>query len=195
MCLAGPEGATAAFAVTVYARLLGEAGMAALAPECRALHAGDGVFHGRITVEVTRNPVLRAALRWAGFPPAVEDAELRFEKRGRGARDVWTRSMAGQVMQTAQWATPDGKLAERMGAMVAMCRLVPAQGGLHLVDWRFRCLGLPVPGWAAPKVSASERPDAGRYRFEISIGLPWGSAPVLRYHGWLDVAQAADEGG
>ena len=181
--------------MTVYAEVLGEAGMAALAPECRALHAEDGVFHGRITVEVTRNPLLRAALRLAGFPLAVRDAELRFEKRGRGPRDVWTRSMAGQVMETVQWATPGGRLAERMGAIVAMSRLVTADGGLDLTDWRFRCLGLPVPGWMAPKVSASERPDAGRYRFEISIGLPWGRAPVLRYHGWLDVAQLADEGG
>jgi hypothetical protein len=181
--------------VTVYARLLGEDGMAALAPECRTLHAGDGVFHGRITVEVTRNPALRAALRLAGFPPSVQDAELRFEKRGRGNRDVWTRSMAGQVMQTAQWATPDGKLAERMGAMVAMSRPVPADGGLDLVDWRLRWLGLPVPGWCAPKIAANERPDDGRYRFDIAIGLPWGRAPVLRYHGWLDVTQAPDESG
>lgn len=181
--------------MTIYARLLGERGMAALAPECRALHKGDGVFHGRITVEVTRNPVLRAGLRLAGFPLEVEDAVLRFEKRGRGDRGVWTRGMAGQVMETVQWATPGGRLAERMGAMVAISRLVPAEGGLDLTDWRFRCLGLPVPGWIAPKVAARERPDAGRYLFEISIGLPWARAPVLRYHGWLDMAQAADEGG
>ncbi|QFT93897.1 hypothetical protein FIU86_13685 [Roseovarius sp. THAF9] len=181
--------------MTVYARLLGEDAMAALAPECRALHAGDGVFHGRITVEVTRNPVLRAGLRLAGFPLAVKDAELRFEKRGRDDRDVWTRSMAGQVMETVQWVTPGGGLAERMGAMVAMSRLVPAEGGLDLADWRFRFLGLPLPKWAAPRVSASERPEAGRYRFDISIGLPWERAPVLRYHGWLDVTQTADESG
>ncbi len=174
MCLAGPAAATAAFAVTVYARVLGEAGMAALAPECRALHEGDGVFHGRIT---------------------VEDAVLRFEKRGRGVRDAWTRGMAGQVMETMQWATPGGRLAERMCAMVAISRLVPVHGGLDLTDWRFRCLGLPVPGWAAPRVRASERPEAGRYRFEISIGIPWGRAPVLRYHGCLGVAQTAYEGG
>ncbi|MGK7652013.1 DUF4166 domain-containing protein [Roseovarius sp. B08] len=103
--------------------------------------------------------------------------------------------MDGQVMETVQWATPDGGLAERMGAVVAISRLVPAQGGLDLVDWRFRCLGVPVPRRAAPKVAARERPEAGRYRFEISIGLPWGRAPVLRYHGWLDVTEAADEGG
>lgn len=181
--------------MTVYGRLLGERGMAALAPECRALHAGDGVFHGRITVEVTRNPVLRAGLRLAGFPLAVRDAELRFEKRGRGDRDVWTRRMDGQVMETVQWATPEGRLAERLGAMVAISQLVPADGGLDLTDWRFRCVGLPVPGWMAPKVSARERPDAGRYLFEISIGLPWARAPILRYHGWLDVTETADKRG
>ncbi len=103
--------------------------------------------------------------------------------------------MDGQVMETVQWATSEGRLAERIGAVVAISRLVPAQGGLDLVDWRFRCLGVPVPGCAAPKVVAREHPEAGRYRFEISIGLPWGRAPVLRYHGWLGVAQAADEGG
>ncbi|MGK7652012.1 hypothetical protein ACSQ76_06230 [Roseovarius sp. B08] len=74
--------------MTDYADLPGANGMAALAPECRALHAGDGVFHGRITVEVTRNPVLRVALRLAGFPLAVQGAELRFEERRRGDRDV-----------------------------------------------------------------------------------------------------------
>lgn len=182
--------------MTVYADILGEAGMAALAPECRRLHGGYGVFHGQITVEVTRNPVLRAVLRLAGFPLAVRDAELRFAKLARGgAREVWSRRMAGQGMETVQWATPDGRLAERMGVMVAMSRLVPVDGGLDLTDWRFRCLGLPLPGMIAPKVTASERPDTGLYRFEIAIGLPRGDKPVLRYHGWLDVAQPADEGG
>ena len=46
---------------------------------------------------------------------------------------VWLHGEAGR------------RLAERMGAMVAISRLVPAEGGLDLTDWRFRCLGLPVP--------------------------------------------------
>ena len=70
---------------------------------------------------------MAAGLRLAGFPLEVEDAVLRFEKRGRGDRDVWTRGMAGQVMETVQWATPGGRLAERMGPMGFLARELPGE--------------------------------------------------------------------
>lgn len=170
---------------SVYAQILGAEGLAQLAPECRNLHLNSGRFEGEITVEMTRNPLLRLALKAAGFPNAFAQAPLVFTKETQEDREVWTRHISDQVMQTFQWVENGENLAERLGAMTAISRLTPVEGGLDLIDWRFCFAGLPVPCWAAPKVVASERPDQGRYRFEISISLPWGTTPIVRYHGWL----------
>lgn len=171
--------------MTVYARVLGPQGMAALAPECRALHAGMGPFFGQITVEVSGNRVLRGLLRVAGFPRPASDAPLRFERADRGGVEMWSRHIADQTMRTVQWDTSDGCLAERMGAMTAISRLVPVSGGLDLTEWRFRILGVSLPRWAAPQVTALERPNDGRYCFEIVIRPPWGDTPLVQYRGWL----------
>ncbi|MEL7258646.1 MAG: DUF4166 domain-containing protein [Pseudomonadota bacterium] len=170
---------------SVYAQVLGADGLAKLAPECRALHETMGRFEGEITVEMTRNPLLRVALRCAGFPKAFEQAALVFTKGKQGQREVWTRQIGDQVMRTVQWVESDGRLAERLGAMTAISRLSPASGGLDLTDWQFRFAGLPLPRWAAPNVTASDRPDQAKYRFEIAICLPWSNTPIVRYHGWL----------
>ncbi|WP_338550556.1 DUF4166 domain-containing protein [Roseovarius phycicola] len=170
---------------SVYAQILGAEGLVALAPECRVLHESMGRFEGEITVEMTRNPFLRLALRCAGFPKAFEQAPLSFTKEKQGQREVWIRQIGDQVMRTVQWVEDGDMLAERLGAMTAISRLSPASGGLDLTEWQFRFAGLAVPRWAAPNVMASERPDQGLYRFEIAICLPWSDKPIVRYHGWL----------
>ena len=186
MCLARCGCAIKAGALkSVYAEILGAEGLAQLAPECRALHCGMGRFSGEITVEMTRNPLLRLALKLAGFPGRFVDADLDFTKEKQGNAEIWTRRIGDEVMRTVQWAESGERLAERLGMMTATSRLSLADGGLDLTDWGFRFVGLRLPRWAAPKVAASERPDQGRYRFEIAICPPWGSKPVVRYFGWL----------
>lgn len=180
--------------MTVYALVLGPQGMSALAPACRALHQGYGRFEGRITVEVTRNPILRLLLRLAGFPKAADEADLVFVTAKHGQSDRWERHVAGQVMRSALWAQGEGWLAERMGPVVALSRPVVRDGGLELTGWRFRALGVPLPGWLSPRVAAREWPEAGRYSFDIEIRAPWGGL-LVRYRGWLGTIQDPDQGG
>ena len=172
--------------MTVYSQVLGQVGLAALSQECRAFHAGFGSFRGEMTVQVTGNPLTRWLLRLAGVPLGVVAAPLDFEKTDLGTSERWERRISGQNMTKVQWRTRDGRLAERLGLMTAISRLQPSEGGLDLTDWRFRFMGVPVPRWAAPHVTATERPEAGRYGFRIAIAPPWGGAPVVQYHGWLE---------
>lgn len=180
--------------MTIYADVLGPEGLARLAPECRALHDGYGQFRGQITVQVTANPVLRLLLRLAGFPKPADAAELVFVTKREGRGDQWARHIAGQSMTSRLWAVGEGLLAERMGMIGAVSRPDVQEGGITLRDWEFRLLGVPLPGWSAPRVGAREWPEAGRYAFDVTIGAPWG-ARLVRYHGWLSTVEATDEGG
>ncbi|MEL6409695.1 MAG: DUF4166 domain-containing protein [Pseudomonadota bacterium] len=168
---------------TVYARVLGEAGLEALSPECRALHASHGAFDGVIDVETTTNPLFRFALRVFGFPYKPGQASVIFSNTAKGDVDNWQRQMGDHRMSSIL-SEKDGWLHESLGGLTVLCRLETRDGGLDLIDMRFRLLGVPLPLWACPKVSASERPKKGGYGFDIEIKTPWGGK-LVRYSGVL----------
>ncbi len=48
-----------------------------------------------------------------------------------------------------------------------------------------------MPRMLAPKVTTRETGENGRYHFDIRIALPLIDAQLTRYHGHLDVPDAA----
>jgi hypothetical protein len=69
--------------------------------------------------------------------------------------------------------------------------------GIDLRLQRGRILGVPLPRCLWPRIVANERvDDAGRFRFDVTIGLP-GIGRLVRYRGWLepaDITAAAASG-
>ena len=56
--------------------------------------------------------------------------------------------------------------------------------------WRF--LGIAMPRGLAPTSQSSEEIGRdGRFRFDVSISLPF-VGPVIRYRGWLEPSPAQD---
>ena len=64
-----------------------------------------------------------------------------------------------------------------MAVVVEGCRL-----GLVLRRWDI--LGLPMPRWLMPHVTAGEHADDGRFHFLVDIALPV-LGRLVRYEGWL----------
>ena len=131
---------------TVYARVLGEAGLEALSPECRALHASHGAFDGVIDVETTTNPLFRFALRVFGFPYKPGQASVIFSNTAKGDVDNWQRQM-GDHRMSSMLSEKDGWLHESLGGLTVLCRMETRVGGHDLIVSGFlvfRCRFGPV---------------------------------------------------
>lgn len=155
-----------------------------LAPECRALHATHRVVDGHVTVEATSNPITRFVLWLFGFPTKSGETHISFVNKPHGETDTWERHIHGRVLES-KLSIHNNALREDLFVLTALSQLEPNQGGLDLVDMRFRFFGLPVPRWASPSVVARERPKDGGYGFDIEIETPWRSR-LVRYHGVLE---------
>ena len=67
-----------------------------------------------------------------------------------------------------------------------MLEVTPDPSGftLTVVGWKLGPLRLPLR--LAPQAPARAYADEeGRYRFDVSIALPW-IGPLVRYQGWLE---------
>ena len=170
--------------MTPFAQTLGP-DLAACAPEVQALHRSHGTFHGQITVERPRNPLLYALGRLPNLPPQGTH-DLTLEKSPNDRGETWTRTIGPATMRSTQWAHGT-YVAEKLGPVTAIIKLIVKGGTLSMqvTGWRF--CGIPMPRVLAPKVTTRETGEQGRYLFNIRIALPLIDAQLTRYHGHLDV--------
>jgi hypothetical protein len=55
---------------------------------------------------------------------------------------------------------------------------------------RWSAFGIPLPLWLAPRPTAFETVENGRFRFHVEISHPL-TGLIVRYRGWLSPDQAA----
>lgn len=170
--------------MTVYATILGDS-LHSLPPACRALHEEYGKRQGKITVQTSGKPLLRAFLRLSGLPDAVSDADFTLTTERCSSRDIWTREIGTDVTRSTLWSTADGALYERMGPALARSRVIADTTGIQLQLVRISMLGLPMPLSLAPQVTTHEAQENGRYTFDVQIRLPLTKGLLIRYQGWL----------
>ncbi len=178
--------------MTVYTGWLGE-GFDDLPQECQDLHAGYGRFAGRITVSYARLPFLAQIGQKFGFARPTDNGDLIFEARQEGGQDHWLRFVDGVAMKSTLWVTEDGVLAEKLGPVTVT--MVPNMRGrvLELRMAGFQIGALTLPSWLRPQVEASEFAEAQRYRFEVTIRLPFLGTQIVHYSGWIDSCEALPE--
>jgi len=168
--------------LSAYRDVLG-ASFESLPPACQKLHSGAGRYDGEITVE----SALGSLVRLLGFPAPVTSAPFSFEILEDGKRDIWIRSIAGQATRSVQWASADKHLCERMGGLCAHTNLTATPQGLEHEIVKMQVLGLPIPKVLWPGVAVTERDEAGRYDFSVTIKMPIIGIILVSYRGWLDV--------
>jgi hypothetical protein len=176
---------------SLYRRVLGERYELMPAP-LRVLHdMKDGRAAGRAEIDGAATGAGRLIARLFGMPRAGSDVSVTVDFASRGDGEIWSRDFAGQRLRSTQYPGAGrwrGMLVERLGVMTYVLAVPVSPDGLDLKIVAGRCLGLPMPRFALPRIVASERVDAqGRFRFAVEIGLPLVGR-LVRYRGWLEPA-------
>ncbi len=122
-----------------------------------------------------------------GFPQAGENVPLRVHFNSENGRERWSRTFAGRSFHSTQEAGRGASrwlLCERFGPLCAAMALVLDDGKLRLIVRRCSLFGLPLPVALAPRGSAFEYEENGRFHFDVQIAHPL-TGPIVGYRGWL----------
>lgn len=169
----------------LYARAMGAA-FERLPPAVRALHEvlRDDGAHGRATVTRGGNPIARLIGRIVGFPPEGEhDLHVHFEEQ-EGV-ETWTRRFSGKGFHS-RLALRRGLLVERFGLLTFGFALPSDERGLEMILRAWWLGPVRMPLLLGPRCAAREWEEDGRFRFDVSIGLP-PIGGIAHYRGWLGV--------
>lgn len=159
-----------------------------LAPEVRALHDVEDVrrWSGRCEIERGRG-LLRLAGWLAGFPPAGTDVPVTVTMARQDGGEVWMRDFGRHRFRSVCGpSTRPGHSRETVRGVCAEMALRVERGRLHLALVGAWWLGVPLPRMVRPVSEAMEWGAAGRYRFDVSVGAPFGLGCLVRYRGWLE---------
>lgn len=170
----------------LYARALGRPIFERLPAAVRALHQvlRDDGAHGVATVTRGRNPIARLIGRMVGFPPAGEHAlHVHFEERD--GIETWTRRFSGRGFHS-RLSLRRGLLTERFGLLTFGFDLPADETGLDMILRAWWLGPLRMPLLLGPRCAAREWEEEGRFRFDVSIGMPLIGA-IAHYRGWLSV--------
>lgn len=178
----------------LYANLLGE-DWTGLDDAVRRFHSPDPVIRAAGAFRVRRGRGLPARLLacLARLPAEGESIEVRLMVTAGPAGEEWRRTFAGRPLVSAQYARPDGLLAERIGPIEIRFRLDPAGGALLYrtegAVLRAGPLAVPLPPWLCPRATASEAQagDPDRITVRVEVALPL-LGRLIEYGGDLRVA-------
>jgi hypothetical protein len=175
-------------AAPLYEQLLGAASHE-LPAEIRAMHALRSGLVARGTADVERGGgfIARVIARAMSLPVTATGTPVTVRFTAAGGVETWTRSFGDHTFSSAQFAGQgrDARLlCERFGPLTFAMALVVEGGRLSLVLRRWNALGVPLPMWLCPRVSAHETVEAGRVRFHVEIYHPW-TGLIVRYRGAL----------
>lgn len=168
----------------LYRRVLGAA-FDTLPSALRDMHSiiGVGGAAGRGTVTRGSNPLARLIAAIMRFPRAGgHDLHVLFEVADD--HETWTRDFGGQRFHS-RLSMAGGRLTEAFGPMRFHFDLPVDADGLTMLLHRWTALGVPMPLWLAPRITAREAQVDGHFTFDVAIGFPL-IGPVIRYQGWLD---------
>lgn len=174
--------------VPLFRSVLGPA-FEALPAEIRALHCAlaERRWSGVADVERGGNPLARLVCRLVGFPPAGNAVPVTVTVRREAGREVWRRRFAGASFRSVlgpAGAPGDGRIRERFGPLSFVIALRAGPRGLRYPVESGAFLGIPIPRCLLPRSETAETAEAGRFRFDVALGLPFAGL-LVRYRGWL----------
>ncbi|MCC8432956.1 DUF4166 domain-containing protein [Reyranella aquatilis] len=181
----GEDGAS--FRPSLYRRVLGR-NYGGMSEPGQRLHDGvGGTWSGRCSVDGPANLLGRIVAKLFALPPAVRDAPIEVDFKVREGRETWIRRVGGRSMRSEQSIgrrRPAGWLVEHFGPFAFDLRVTVTEARLELAMAGMRFAGIPLPRLCWPHVSAVETGEAGRFHFDVEIGLP-GIGRLVRYRGSL----------
>ena len=172
---------------SLYRRVLGGA-YEEMPVAWRALHdSGASTWKGQCVCDPAETWVGRLISRLFQFPASDSEAPISVEFTMSGAGEIWTRRIGRRVMRSRQYIgvrSKRGAVVEQFGPLAFDLDLPIEKGRMDLVMTGARFAGIPLPRWCWPHIKAFETGAAGKFRFDVEIGLP-GIGRLVRYRGWL----------
>jgi len=164
-----------------------------IAPAIRHVHSTGSVLHlrGRLRIERGGHRGARFLAWVLRLPQPSGAADTRVTITERDGGELWERTFNGRRLDTRQYASGDGDLAERFGVLEFRFRLDESGGSLLYAqrEASLRCgrARARIPASWAPRVEAREDP-AGPSRISVRVGvaIPLVGS-LLTYHGVIDV--------
>ena len=177
---------------SIYQRVLGPA-FDQLPPSVRVLHGSQGRrnWSGIAQVRRGRGLLARLAALLFGFPKVGDGIPVVVTFSPDRGGERWTRNFGGRQFHSHQ-SCGTGKdsylLIERFGAIAVSLALVIDDGKLRLIPRRWSVLGIPMPQALLPAGASFEAEEAGRFKFDVEISLPF-VGPIVSYKGILEPVQ------
>ncbi|MBK8160130.1 MAG: DUF4166 domain-containing protein [Rhodospirillaceae bacterium] len=173
----------------LYARVLGPAFMQMPKP-VQAMHSfvADAYVTGRGRVRRGDDPVARLLGWMIRFPPAQEDVPVAVTFTIAPTGEIWQRDFAGHRFSSRLSSrVKNGQtiLTETFWPLTFDFHLRGDADGLEMEIQSWRLLGLPLPGFLAPRIDATEQVRDGLFYFDVRIALPWGPL-IVHYQGDLE---------
>lgn len=172
--------------ISLFRHLLGPA-LDGLPDALRRAHDGQGRLElsGLAQIEVRPGPLPWLICALLGLPAPGRGVPVTIIFDRAPDHEHWQRRFAGRRYSshmTAGNGRDAGLLVERMGLITNVFKVAVTGESLHLTMVRCRWLGLPLPGWLAPRCAAVEREQDGAFTFDIPIDLPW-LGRLIHYRG------------
>jgi hypothetical protein len=171
-------------AASVFQRVMGDS-FATLPVPIQSVHdaRASKVLRGRASVQRGAHWLARLLAPIASLPPTASDIALTVSISADASGETWTRDFGGHRMRSRLWAQGD-LLAERLGPITLIFRLIAQDGR---IEWRVagaRYVGIPLPASWFSGASATEQLVDGRYSFDVRAALPIVGL-LVHYRGWL----------
>ncbi|MQP64995.1 DUF4166 domain-containing protein [Niveispirillum sp. SYP-B3756] len=172
----------------LFRRLLGPA-MDLLPDAVRRVHDGSGRLELSGLAQVDVMPGLLPGLicTLTGLPRSGRNVPVTVIFDRTPTAEQWQRRFGNRHYAsrlTAGTGAEKGLLIEQMGMITNLFQLEVTAEALHLTLVGCRFLGIPMPGWLAPRCAATERQEDAGFAFDIPITLPW-LGRIIHYRGRL----------
>ncbi|AUN32605.1 DUF4166 domain-containing protein [Niveispirillum cyanobacteriorum] len=176
----------------LFRRLLGPT-MDLLPNPVRDVHDGQGRLELSGLAQIDVMPGLLPGLICAlmGLPRPGRNVPVTVIFDRTPTVEHWHRRFGDRVYAsklTAGTGAETGLLVERMGMITNVFRVGATASALHLTVVCCRFMGMPMPGWLAPRCAVVERQEDGSFTFDIPIDLPW-LGRLIHYRGGLASAK------
>jgi hypothetical protein len=163
-----------------------------VAESIRLAHATQPTVRGRGSFRVRHGSghLTRLIARLLRLPRPCDAAETRLIVTSHGDVEQWLRAFDDRRLNTRQYQSGEGELAERVGALEFRFRLDASDGSLlyrqHEVALMLGTFRLRLPAGWAPRVEAREdSAGAQQVRVRVLVSIP-ALGPVLTYEGIIE---------
>ena len=174
---------------TIQRRLLGES-FDRLPTALRYQFGGAGpvMASGRCSVIHGGSAMARLLCKTLRLPRKGSEQPLTLSVETKGRVTLVAREIGDRCLlfyATTGRGKRSNRLVQRRGIWSFVSIALPAEGGISYRHKSTRLLGLPLPGFLAPKLTAHEWPDGeDAVTFDATITLP-GGRRLIRLHGWF----------